>query len=42
MVFCLMIMRTVTRKIIKKRAFEDAEFLQLDVAEMDDDHSWLR
>jgi hypothetical protein len=26
----------------KKQAFEDAEFLQLDVAEMDDDDSWLR
>jgi hypothetical protein len=26
----------------KKWAFEDAEFLQQDVAEMDDDHSWLR
>jgi hypothetical protein len=26
----------------KKRAFEDAEFLQQDVAETDDDHNWLR
>jgi hypothetical protein len=26
----------------KKRAFEDAEFSQPDVAEMDDDDSWLR
>jgi hypothetical protein len=26
----------------KKRAFEDAEFSQSDVAKMDDDRSWLR
>jgi hypothetical protein len=26
----------------KKRAFEDAEFSQPDVAETDDDDSWLR
>jgi hypothetical protein len=26
----------------KKRAFEDAEFSQLNVAETDDDDSWLR
>jgi hypothetical protein len=37
-----MIKRTVTRKIIKKWAFEDPEFLQQDVAETNDDDSWLR
>jgi hypothetical protein len=37
-----MIKRTVIRKIIKKRAFEEAEFSQSDVAEIDDDDSWLR
>jgi hypothetical protein len=36
-----MIKRTVVRKIIK-RAFVDAEFSQPDIAEMDDDDSWLR
>jgi hypothetical protein len=30
------------RTIIRKRAFEDTEFSQLDVAEMDNDDSWLR
>jgi hypothetical protein len=38
---CLIIKRTVVRKIIK-RAFVDAEFSQPDIAEMDDDDSWLR
>jgi hypothetical protein len=36
-----MMKRTVIRKKIK-RAFEDTEFSQPDVAEMDDDDSWLR
>jgi hypothetical protein len=36
-----MIKRTVIRKIIKKRAFEDAEFSQLDVAKTDDDDSFV-
>jgi hypothetical protein len=36
-----MIKRIVIRKIIKK-AFQDAEFSQSDVAEIGDDDSWLR
>jgi hypothetical protein len=36
-----MVKRNVIRKIIKK-AFEDAEFSQLDIAKMDDDDSCLR
>jgi hypothetical protein len=37
-----MMKRTVIRKIKIKRAFEDTEFSQPDVVEMDDDDSWLR
>jgi hypothetical protein len=35
-----MMKRTIIRKN-KKRALEDTEFSQLDVAETDDDDSWL-
>jgi hypothetical protein len=37
-----MIKRIIKRKIIKKGAFEDVEFLQQDVAKMNDDDSWLK
>jgi hypothetical protein len=36
-----MVKRTVIRKI-RKRAFVDADFLQLDGDHMDDDDTWLR